>query len=264
MTNYYSSFLFLTLHICYKGYILSWWTFTVLCFCVSVAGKEGQSSQILYTKRAAPLSGLAPASVSSTSSASSSTLPQGSPESRLASSRPAPFPSSPSQSQAAVRAREFAADLFRRAQGGGGREIEGQGERGTAASDGKEAVHNSSDREICAETQKDTLDCKERWEEEERRTNLPQVSASVGGYDLPLSLEQIMSPTSSSSSPLSPPTPTSSSSQEMGSSEPGYVNYTCLHYRLQQPGAAEQNAGGAGGERGRHKLWLGNEVQSLE
>ncbi|KAG8015182.1 DDB1-and CUL4-associated factor 15 [Nibea albiflora] len=55
-----------------------------------------------------------------------------------------------------------------------------------------------------------------------------------------------MSPASSSSSPSSPLTPSSSSSssQEAGSSEPGYVNYSRLHYRLQQPGAAEQNTGG--------------------
>uniref|UniRef100_A0A3Q3XM16 DDB1- and CUL4-associated factor 15 WD40 repeat-containing domain-containing protein n=1 Tax=Mola mola TaxID=94237 RepID=A0A3Q3XM16_MOLML len=52
----------------------------------------------------------------------------------------------------------------------------------------------------------------------------------------------MMSPASSSSSPSSPPNP--SSSQEGGSSEPGYVNYSRLHYRLQQPGAAEQNTGG--------------------
>lgn len=38
-----------------------------------------------------------------------------------------------------------------------------------------------------------------------------------------------------------------SSCQEASPSEPGYVNYSRLHYRLQQPGAAEQNAGGAGG-----------------
>uniref|UniRef100_A0A8C3G1L2 DDB1 and CUL4 associated factor 15 n=1 Tax=Cyclopterus lumpus TaxID=8103 RepID=A0A8C3G1L2_CYCLU len=89
--------------------------------------KQGQSSQILYTKRAA-LSSQASPSFSSTSLASSS-IPQGSPESRLPPSKPAPIPSSPSQSQAAVRAREFAADLFRRAQGGGEKEKEGQAER---------------------------------------------------------------------------------------------------------------------------------------
>uniref|UniRef100_A0A3B4EX96 DDB1 and CUL4 associated factor 15 n=1 Tax=Pundamilia nyererei TaxID=303518 RepID=A0A3B4EX96_9CICH len=97
-----------------------------------------------------------------------------SPEHRLPPSRPTPVPSSPSHSQAAMRAREFAADLFRRAQGGG--------------KDG-----------------------------------------------------EVMSPASSSSSPSA--TPTMSSCQEASPSEPGYVNYSRLHYRLQQPGAAEQNAG---------------------
>uniref|UniRef100_I3KMI4 DDB1 and CUL4 associated factor 15 n=1 Tax=Oreochromis niloticus TaxID=8128 RepID=I3KMI4_ORENI len=96
-----------------------------------------------------------------------------SPEHRLPPSRPTPVPtpvpSSPSHSQAAMRAREFAADLFRRAQGGG---KDGEGLR-----------------------------------VEERRTNLLQ--------------------------PLTSASPT----------EPGYVNYSRLHYRLQQPGAAEQNFG---------------------
>uniref|UniRef100_A0A8C2ZIN6 DDB1 and CUL4 associated factor 15 n=1 Tax=Cyclopterus lumpus TaxID=8103 RepID=A0A8C2ZIN6_CYCLU len=131
----------------------------------------------------AALSSQASPSFSSTSLASSS-IPQGSPESRLPPSKPAPIPSSPSQSQAAVRAREFAADLFRRAQGGGEKEKE----------DGSHSV--------------------------------PQCS------------EQVMSPASCSSSPSSP-----SSSQEGGPSEPGYVNYSRLHYRLQQPGTTEQNAG---------------------
>uniref|UniRef100_A0A672YIK7 DDB1 and CUL4 associated factor 15 n=1 Tax=Sphaeramia orbicularis TaxID=375764 RepID=A0A672YIK7_9TELE len=136
-------------------------------------GKQGQSSQILYTKRAAP-SGQSPTCSFSSPSASSSSLPQGSPESRLPPSRPSPFSCSPSQSQAAVRAREFAADLFRRAQAGGGTQRDDHG----------------------------VLQCS----------------------------EQVMSPASSSSSPSSPPTP--SSSQEISSNEPGYVNYSRLHYRL--------------------------------
>uniref|UniRef100_A0A3Q2W5H7 DDB1 and CUL4 associated factor 15 n=1 Tax=Haplochromis burtoni TaxID=8153 RepID=A0A3Q2W5H7_HAPBU len=82
---------------------------------------------ILYTKRAA-LSSQASTSFSSSSLVSSSSLPQESPEHRLPPSRPTPVPSSPSHSQAAMRAREFAADLFRRAQGGG-KAGEGQGER---------------------------------------------------------------------------------------------------------------------------------------
>ncbi|AWP06066.1 putative DDB1- and CUL4-associated factor 15 [Scophthalmus maximus] len=169
----------------------------VACGISLCSGKQGQSSQILYTKRAA-LSSQASTSPSSTSSASSSSLPQGSPESQPTPSRPAPVPTSPSQSQAAVRAREFAADLFRRAQGGGagGKETEDQQERKTADGGENEAA-------------------------------LP---------------EQVMSPASSSSSPSSPPTP--SSSLEVGPCEPGYVNYSHLHYRLHQPGTAEQNTEG--------------------
>lgn len=174
---------------------------------LSPSGKQDQSSQILYTKRAALSS---QASTSSTSSASS--LPQGSPESRVASIRPAPIPSSPGQSQAAVRAREFAADLFRRAQGGVG----GKEERRSEGGEGAQIPGG-------------------------RRTNAPQPSTSAVSHSL-----QVMSPASSSSSPSSPQTP--SSSQEVGSTEPGYVNYSRLQYRLQQPGAAEQLAGGAAGE----------------
>lgn len=221
-----------------------------LCICIlSLAGKQGQSSQILYTKRAA-LSSQPAASCPSTSSASSSSLPQGSPESRLPPSKPAPIPSSPSQSQAAVRAREFAADLFRRAQGGGGggKENEVQAERKPADGSEKEAAQIPGDKGINGERRREEEDCRER-REEERRTSLPQASTSGGSHSLPQHSEPEMSPASSSSPPSSPPTP--SSSQEVGPSEPGYVNYSCLHYRLQQPGAAEQNTGAAGGERKR-------------
>ncbi|KAM3865028.1 DDB1- and CUL4-associated factor 15 [Diretmus argenteus] len=203
------------------------------------AGEQGQSSQILYTKRAAPLSGQPPAPSSSTSSSSSSALPQGSPESRPPSSRPGPFPLSPGQSQAAVRAREFAADLFRRAQGVG-RENEGEGERRRSDGAEREAVLVPGDKGISVETQRED-DCRDRREEEEedRRTSLLQPSTSGGDHSSPQCSEQVMSPASSS-----PPTPPSSSPLEAGSSEPGYVNYTRLQYRLQQPGAAEQTAGG--------------------
>ncbi|XP_035516691.1 DDB1- and CUL4-associated factor 15 [Morone saxatilis] len=213
----------------------------VACGISLCPGKQGQSSQILYTKRAT-LSSQSSMSVSSTSLASSSSLPQGSPESRPPPSRPAPIPSSPSQSQAAVRAREFAADLFRRAQGAGGgggggggvkeKENEGQAERRTVDGGEKEAVQIPGDKGINGE----------RRREEERRTSLPQASTSSGSHSLPQCSEQVMSPASSSSSLSSPPTP--SSSQEAGTSEPGYVNYSRLHYCLQQPGEAEQNTGG--------------------
>ncbi|KAM7393863.1 hypothetical protein PAMP_020700 [Pampus punctatissimus] len=219
----------------------------VACGISLCPGKQGQSSQILYTKRAA-LSGQSSTSFSPTSSASSSSLPQGSPDSRPPPSRPAPLPSSPSQSQAAARAREFAADLFRRAQGGGAgkeKEKEDQVERRTTDAGEKEALQTPVDKVLNVEPQREEQDCRER-REEERRTSLPQASTSGGSHSLPPCSEQVMSPaSSSSSSPSSPSTP--SSSQEVGPSEPGYVNYSCLHYCLQQPGAAEQNTGGAAG-----------------
>lgn len=210
---------------------------------MSLAGKQGQSSQILYTKRAT-LSSHASTASSSTSLASSSSLPQGSPETRLPPSRNAPIPSSPSQSQAAVRAREFAADLFRRAQGGGGggrKESEGQTERRAADVSEKEAAQKPGDKGINVERRREEEDSTERMEEE-GRTSLPQASTSGGSPSLPRCSEQVMSPGCFSSSPSSPPT--SSSSQEASPSEPGYVNYSRLHYCLQQPGAAEQNTGG--------------------
>ncbi|XP_068448676.1 DDB1- and CUL4-associated factor 15 [Clinocottus analis] len=208
-------------------------------------GKQGQSSQILYTKRAA-LSNQASPSISSTSASSS--LPRGSPESRLPPSKPAPIPSSPSQSQAAVRAREFAADLFRRAQGAGGKEKESQAEKRPVDDGEEEASQTPGDKGIQVERRdEDEEHCIER-RDEERRTRLPQASTSGGSHSLPQCSEPVMSPASCSSSPSSPSSPsTPSSSQEGGPSEPGYVNYSRLHYRLQQPGSAEQNAGGEGG-----------------
>uniref|UniRef100_A0A8K9Y4T8 DDB1 and CUL4 associated factor 15 n=1 Tax=Oncorhynchus mykiss TaxID=8022 RepID=A0A8K9Y4T8_ONCMY len=123
-------------------------------------------------------------------SPSSSSSSHGSPDSRLLTAKPSPAPLSPSQSHAAARAREFAADLFRRAQGGG-RENEGGERRGNP---------EGSERE---DTQTDQL-----------TSDSIQCSAMT-------------SPASSSSSP-----PTPHSSQEAGCSEPGYVNYTRLQYRI--------------------------------
>lgn len=208
-------------------------------FSLFASGKQGQSSQILYTKRAA-LSSQASTSFSSSSLVSPSSLPQESPEHRLPPSRPTPVPSSPSHSQAAMRAREFAADLFRRAQGGG-KDGEGQGERRTSDGGVKEAVQSTGDKGTIAETVREEGGCK-GLSVEERRTNLLQPLTSGVSHSLPQVSEQVMSPASSSSSPSA--TPTMSSCQEASPSEPGYVNYSRLHYRLQQPGAAEQNAGG--------------------
>lgn len=98
----------------------------------------------------------------------------------------------------------------------------------------REGVSVERDREQREDTQMDQL------------TSAPQTSTSAGNQSLlrPLQEDSIqcsaVSPASSSSS--SPPTP--QSSQEAGCSEPGYVNYTRLQYRMPQPGAPEQDAGG--------------------
>ncbi|XP_037546133.1 DDB1- and CUL4-associated factor 15 [Nematolebias whitei] len=214
----------------------------VACAISLCPGNQGQSSQILYTKGAAQ-STQASASFSSTSLVPSS-LPQGSPENRQVPSRPPPIPSSPNHSQAAMRAREFAADLFRRAQGGGGKNGEGHVER-TAGGDVKGAAHKPGDK-VNVETSREVEDHKET-STEDGQTSSPQTStASNRCFGAPrFSSEQVISP---ASSPISlPSTSIQLSCHDVGPNEPGYVNYSRLHYRLQQPGAAEQNSGGAGG-----------------
>lgn len=217
----------------------------VACGISLCPGKKGQSSQILYTKKAA-FSNQAAASLPTTSLASCSSLPQGSTESQVPAFRPTPVPSSPCQSQAAVRAREFAADLFRRAQGGGGgggggKESEGQTERRTVDGVEKEAALTSQNERINVDDRRREEEDRRERKEAERRTSLPEASTSSVNHSLSSCSEQVMSPSSLCLSPSSPPTPLS---QEASSSEPGYVNYSRLHYRLQQPGAAEQNTGG--------------------
>ncbi|XP_034044430.1 LOW QUALITY PROTEIN: DDB1- and CUL4-associated factor 15 [Thalassophryne amazonica] len=208
----------------------------VACGISLCPGKQGQSSRILYTKRAALLG--QPPRNSNTTSVSSSSLPQTSLENRPISYRTNPVPSSSSQSQAAVRAREFAADLFRRAQGGGGKENDSQAVWTAMDGSEREALYKRG--------------------VEDRPTAGP---AAGGSSSLLQCSEQVMSPVSSSSPPGSPPT--SSVSQEMGASEPGYVNYSHLRYRLQEPGGAEQSAGGVGSYR-RDKVQLAFTVTDLE
>lgn len=191
------------------------------CVCFSVSPVGQRSSQILYTKGAAP---------SASSSSPPSSLPQGAPESRPSHCRPTAVPCSPGHSQAAMRAREFAADLFRRAQGGA------QGDRRTTGCSEKEPNHPSEDKGNNTET----------FQEADKGllTSSPPASNLCGGVTVPLSVEPV--PPSTPSSSLHPSTSAASSCQDPSSSEPGYVNYSRLHYRLQQPGAAEQPSGGEG------------------
>uniref|UniRef100_A0A671KPT5 DDB1- and CUL4-associated factor 15-like n=1 Tax=Sinocyclocheilus anshuiensis TaxID=1608454 RepID=A0A671KPT5_9TELE len=153
--------------------------------------QPGQNNQILYRKRDASSSSppVGPTSPSSSSSTSS----QGSPD--LRQSKPHFTPLSSGQSQAAVRAREFAADIFRRAQAG----------------------VREHDRKT-----------KEKEETDTQRFHKGSAVCNT-----------VMSPGSTSSvSSLSPHAhePSSSSS----SSEPAYINYTTLRYRLPQARASEQ------------------------
>uniref|UniRef100_H3D984 DDB1 and CUL4 associated factor 15 n=1 Tax=Tetraodon nigroviridis TaxID=99883 RepID=H3D984_TETNG len=152
----------------------------VACGISLCPGKQGQMSQILYTRRAAVSHQVSAAS--SSSFAASSSRPQGGPENGSAE-----VPLSPTRSQAAAPARESAAEIFRQFKEDDEKDVERQRETST-------------------------------WR---GRPSLPQRSA------------QVTSPASSSSSPSSPLT------QEATPTEPGYVNYSRLHYRLQQPGAAD-------------------------
>ncbi|XP_057699126.1 DDB1- and CUL4-associated factor 15 [Corythoichthys intestinalis] len=193
----------------------------VACGISLCQGKAGKSSQILYTKRAS-LS--CQASTSSSPSASASSLPQGSPDRQSTQSKLTQSPLSPRQSQAVTRAREFAADLFRRAQGG-------------AAGDGKEAAFKPSEPLVLNDRQEEP-DCPKKMQKDKQTCLTEKLTL---GHSSTHSSEQMLCPASSSSSP-SPPA-TLSTSQELEHSEPGYVNYSCLHY-CPQPGSLEQNTGG--------------------
>uniref|UniRef100_A0A671Q2L8 DDB1- and CUL4-associated factor 15-like n=1 Tax=Sinocyclocheilus anshuiensis TaxID=1608454 RepID=A0A671Q2L8_9TELE len=85
-----------------------------ISLCSGDGQQEGQNNQILYRKRDASSS--SPPAGPTSPSSSSSTSSQGSLD--LRQLKPLFTPLSSGQSQAAARAREFAADIFRRAQAG--------------------------------------------------------------------------------------------------------------------------------------------------
>ncbi|KAL1004898.1 hypothetical protein UPYG_G00051950 [Umbra pygmaea] len=181
------------------------------------AGDKGASSQVLFRTRAlSPTSGPhLPTSASSSSSPSSPPTSHGSPH-RRPPTTPGPAPLPPSQLQAAARAREFAADLFRRAQGGGREEA---GERRGRTEGGE--VSQEVDRVQSGEQTDDNV-----------LVPPPAGTNSAIGSSSP-------TPSASPSSPLTP-----QPSQEVDCSEPDYVNYTRLQYCMQQPGASEQETAG--------------------
>lgn len=195
---------------------------------------DGPNNQILYRKRntQSPSSPHLPSPSSSSSSsfssaASSSSSSHGSPDRRQ--TNPQPTPLSPGRSQAAVRAREFAADIFRRAQAAG---MEGESER-RRENEGKEKTETKDRLRASGEAERRTR------ERDDDKSSLPGPSSTAGSQSTPLPTEQedgvacsaVMSPASTSSS--------SSSPRASSSPEPGYVNYTRLRYRQHQPGSSE-------------------------
>uniref|UniRef100_A0A1A7XEY4 DDB1 and CUL4 associated factor 15 n=2 Tax=Iconisemion striatum TaxID=60296 RepID=A0A1A7XEY4_9TELE len=216
----------------------------VACAISLCPGKQAQSSQ-LYTKRTAQSTQPSTSFVSN--SPASSSLPLGSPRNLQLPSQPTPTPPSPNNSQAAMRAREFAADLFRRAQGGKGevgKGSAGQGERQTAAGEGKEAMHKWQDKKINVEHSREMVESKD-CRTENSRTSSAQASTSAVSNTNTSSPQGSEQAASSAVTPLS--LPSTSQSQDVAPSEPGYINYSYLHYRLQLPGAAEQRSRGVGG-----------------
>ncbi|XP_067296895.1 DDB1- and CUL4-associated factor 15 isoform X2 [Pseudorasbora parva] len=202
-----------------------------ISLCPGDGQQDCQNNQILYRKR--DTSSSPPPPPAGPTSPSSSSSSEGSPD--LSQLKPHFTPLSPSQSQAAVRAREFAADIFRRAQAG------------------------TREHDKCKAKEKEETDPQRFPSEEDRKREGKERDAEVPGPSSsssrgnqssvpPAEAEEsavcttVMSPGSTSSvSSLSPHAhePSSSSS----SSEPAYVNYTTFRYRLPQAAAAEQPSG---------------------
>lgn len=188
----------------------------IACGISLCSGEQEPSPQILYTKRLS-------SSCCSPAPASLSSLPQHSPESRRPPSRSPPPSSSHTQSTAAARAREFAADLFRRAQNCAVVE----------AKDNKEVNTESFEEKVPNPAGEEQVD--RQKQEAETLTSFPQASTSTSSC---LDRPTLPSP----SSPSSPPAPA-----DVTSAEPGYVNYSHLRYRLPQAGATEQGTAPAAG-----------------
>lgn len=189
-------------------------------------------NQILYRKRETSASSSHhPPSPSTTTSSSSCSSSHGSPDRRP--TNPHTTLLSPSRSQAAVRAREFAADIFRRAQAG----TDGDGER--------QRKDGESSREV--KISRTSATDSERRRAEERREDTEGPSTSHGKESASSSSSSTEPEDSVSCSTVMSPASTSSSCSlsphAASTSEPGYVNYTRLRYRLQQPGTTEQDTG---------------------
>ncbi|XP_051993044.1 DDB1- and CUL4-associated factor 15-like [Xyrauchen texanus] len=197
-----------------------------ISLCPGNGQQDSQNNQILYRKREVPSSSSTSAGpVSPSSSSSSSASSQGSPDIRQIKPHVTPL--------SAVRAREFAADIFRRAQAG--------------ARDG-DADGRKRDRDRCKVKEKGEDQARERHERDPEDPG-PSAAASEQNQSLAPPTEpedSVMCNTvvsQGSTSPVSSPSPHAHESSSSSSSEPAYVNYTTLRYRLQRPGASEQTNG---------------------
>ncbi|XP_060755086.1 DDB1- and CUL4-associated factor 15 [Neoarius graeffei] len=210
----------------------------VACAISLCPGGEQQQdglNQILYRKRDTSASSShhppSPSTTTTSSSSSSCSSSHGSPDRRP--TNPHTTLLSPSRSQAAVRAREFAADIFRRAQAG----TDGDGER--------QRKDGESSREV--KISRTSATDSERRRAEERREDTEGPSTSHGKESASSSSSSTEPEDSVSCSTVMSPASTSSSCSlsphAASTSEPGYVNYTRLRYRLQQPGTTEQDTG---------------------
>ncbi|TSK18045.1 DDB1- and CUL4-associated factor 15 [Bagarius yarrelli] len=188
--------------------------------------EDGQNDQILYQKRETSAS----SSHHPPSPSTSSTSSDGSPDHKPSNTLPTLLYSS--RSQAAARAREFAADIFRRAQAG----ADADGERQKKSS----AVQETKNLRTSV-TDLEQRKAEEKREDAEGPSTSKEKGSTVASAEPEdcVSCATVMSPASTSSlCSLSPHAVSPSST-----SEPGYVNYTRLRYRLQQAGRTEQDSG---------------------
>ncbi|XP_041961495.1 DDB1- and CUL4-associated factor 15 [Alosa sapidissima] len=204
--------------------------FLVACAISLCQGEQpGEKEQVLYRRRP-HVSVLGPRAARPPPTPT----PQGSPERVQEPSRPSSTPLSPSQSQAAIRAREFAADIFRRAQA-------------SSADRARPPRRESDDREKSREEPKEERreDRSQRartdGETEQTAEDEDERQAGAASQQAPSSGKQTSCvKTEPREEALEPPSP------QAAPAEPGYVNYTRLKYWLQQPGTMQQDGEGEG------------------
>ncbi|KAL4648570.1 DDB1- and CUL4-associated factor 15 [Arapaima gigas] len=195
-------------------------------------GDQEQAEQILYRKRSSSSGSSTPGAAFVATSPTTSL--QGSP--RPCHTRPGPALPSPEQSQAAARAREFAADLFRRAQAKEGEQHEDRVAGG--ATQQEEPGIDQSGGGGGHEERREGLSPPPQGSSDSRRQRLNPSCTHQGGQmdsdEQPAVISACSTLSQSSSSQSSP-------FQEHSLLEPGYINYTRHKYCLQQPGAQEQD-----------------------